>query len=220
MAIARDAISQGASNGQSTLTFSHTCSGSDRILFVSLGQGASNSASGVTYNSTAMTRVNTQNVSGTTFMNMSIWYLVAPSTGANNIVVTNGGTGFNWALASSYTGVDQSSPINPSGGNTGVATASSLAVSITTGADNEWIYGIAMSGSSDSAFTAGTNTSLLAMNVNGWDGHFDTNSAQTPAGSKTVNINRASSGLFGMNIVAFAPVGSAPTINSNFFNLF
>lgn len=167
MAIAFDntTLSARSSAGASSFTFSHTTSGSDRFLIVSVT--TFNFSSGtpsptVTYNGTSMTPI-AQNVVA---FNVNNWrhhsyYLVNPDTGANNVVVTaTSGTGLFECNANSYTGVDQTSPILDSG------TASSLSggtmqVSLTTADDGWWF----ISGANvDANWTAGANTSQIRQN--------------------------------------------------------
>src|SRR5438067_591060 len=114
MAIGFDASSGGFVNTSGPLTISHTCGGSNRILLVGVEISVGGeTVTGVTYNSVAMTQINLQDLNGSTFRNTYLFYLIAPATGANNIVVSaSGGTGNIYAAAASYTGVDQSSPLD------------------------------------------------------------------------------------------------------------
>lgn len=103
MAIALNSTSSGFSSG-STLTFAHTVSGANRILVVGTREPA---VSGVTYNGVALTKAISS--SGGSGVDSAIWYLIAPATGTNNIVVS--ATANMVCYASSWTGVDQVSPI-------------------------------------------------------------------------------------------------------------
>lgn len=114
MAIAVDATSSGQiTSAGTTLTISHTCTGSDLVLVVSVITSAGSDPSSVTYNSVAMTKA----VGDTT--TTSIWYLANPATGANNVVVTHGSSVKMGAGCISFTGANTSAPI----GVTGTATA-------------------------------------------------------------------------------------------------
>jgi uncharacterized repeat protein (TIGR01451 family) len=114
-------------------TFSHTTSGSDRILIVgvSIFRNSSQSVSSVTYAGTGLTYVGSSTYANE--VRTEIWRLMAPATGANNIVVTLSSSAAFVAGASSFTGVHQTTPLgsffsatndsgNPSVNVTGVNT--------------------------------------------------------------------------------------------------
>lgn len=204
MAIAFDASSQGQNGGASaTLTFSHTCSGSNRILFVNTGCHTSVATiTGVTYNGVAMTSVIAPITSPDNFY-MRLWYLLAPATGANNIVVTASATDGIAAQAASYTGAAQTT-LDATASTTQNSTGS-FTQSLTTVADNCWIVWGNYRGSS---MTAGANTVVRQQDgVQYGNAICDTNSAQTPAGSKSMNCTAASGNWYGI-IASFAPVSS------------
>lgn len=139
MAVAFDATASTSGLLAQTFTFSHTCTGSDRLLVVCIAwtdtsiSGATPSS--VTYNGVALTFLTTN--SAGIGVN-EIWYLIAPSTGANNVVVTftnivpSEGPSSNAVCGSmSFTGVDQTTPL----GTPGTANANSTAPSVSvTGA--------------------------------------------------------------------------------------
>lgn len=132
MAIVLDDTSSSFNNYTDTLSWSHTCAGSDRILIVApvlLGDAPpTHDIVSITYNGVALTKVDDQDSTG---VHVEMWYLVAPATGAHNIVITHDGTfTTSWCLgiAKSFTGVDQTSPIVTSGkaSDTGNAVTVSL----------------------------------------------------------------------------------------------
>lgn len=93
-------------------TWSHTCSGSDRVLFVGVSAllGANNVS--VTYNGTAMTKVwFIADADGV--MQSTGFVLASPATGAHNIVATFGAAPTGAGLgAVSFTGCDTTTPTN------------------------------------------------------------------------------------------------------------
>jgi hypothetical protein len=107
MAVAFDACSQGLTSGGS-VTFSHTCTGSDRVLYVFIGiDGVSNFNPTVTYNSVSLTQL----TEVTTNRYCVVLRLVNPSSGTNDVVVSTLPGGVNQAVfAISFTGVDQVTP--------------------------------------------------------------------------------------------------------------
>lgn len=126
--------SVGSTSAETSVTLSHTTPvGNNRLLIVTVvgnRVGDGEAPSGVTYNAVAMTNVAAASVVNGD-MDISIWYLVAPAEGSNDIVVTwpnihnqhaIGGTSFN--------GVDQSTPIE--NGNTATGSSTSPSVAVTT----------------------------------------------------------------------------------------
>ena len=123
MAVAFDAVGPSAAGASSTnsttLSWSHTCTGSNRLVFAGCALGKSGGdvtswSMSATYGGTAMTSVGTQLAGSSSLTGrMAAWYLVAPASGANTIVVTAaGGTPATLAAGSvSFTGVDQSIPV-------------------------------------------------------------------------------------------------------------
>lgn len=125
MAIAYDAVSNlSGQSGSASNSYSHTCSGSDRILivFTTLAPGAGSvSPTSITYNGVALTELGYVDGSSS---RIGLWYLLNPATGANNITVTYASATAWYSWASSYTGVG--------GINNPNSTASGSATSVST----------------------------------------------------------------------------------------
>lgn len=104
--LAFDAVTEDLQDGAS-ITFSHTCTGSDRILYVCCGQNANTeTVTSITYGGVAMTKI----IEGTTSAYAVIYGLVAPATGANDVVITWSdapGSGKQAHFAISFTGAHQ-----------------------------------------------------------------------------------------------------------------
>jgi uncharacterized repeat protein (TIGR01451 family) len=113
-------VGQHVAAGTTTVTLAHTtAAGSNRVLVVGISMNIANNTgatvSGVTYNGVALTQAGAHNDGGLT-RRVEIWYLVAPSTGLNNVIVTvnlPGGTGVLGVVvgAATFTGADQTIPI-------------------------------------------------------------------------------------------------------------
>lgn len=89
MALVFDAVSNAGrttDGSYASRTWSHTCTGSDRVLVVGIVITDGATVSSVTYNGVNLTRVNGITQAG--YMTVEMWKLTAPSTGANNIVAT------------------------------------------------------------------------------------------------------------------------------------
>lgn len=124
-----------SSGGTTTVGYNST-TGSDRLLIVNVAfwnnGGAAAGCSGITYGGVAMTLVtNSRQLStGNKFLTEQ-WYLVAPATGTNNVVATVGGQCDKLGLAVlSFTGADQTNPIDVNGKTSG--TSGTVTQSITT----------------------------------------------------------------------------------------
>jgi hypothetical protein len=113
MAVAFDARSEGerATSGTS-LTVSHVCSGSNRVLYAAIVSGSGSeldlSTVTATYDSVSMAVFFTD--ASVASRPTRVFRLVAPNTGTHDIVFSWSGNNFLRAVAASYTGVDQSTP--------------------------------------------------------------------------------------------------------------
>lgn len=81
--LAVDANSAGTGTG-ATVTVSHTVGGTNRLLLVGVAINGSETISGVTFNGVALSLL----IDASDVQAFQVWYLIAPATGAHNIVVT------------------------------------------------------------------------------------------------------------------------------------
>ena len=187
-----------------SLTFSHTNTGSNLALVVGVAvNSATDVLTGVTYNGVAMTRINATQYSTTAWE--YLYAMVAPTTGANNVVVSLSVANPVWAHAVSYTGVSQTGLPDAQTTNN-ATTGTSITTSITTVANNAWIVTYARNFAA--SVTAGTNFVLRSTAFPIAIG--DTNAAITPAGATSVTANDGSSGAWTINILSLAP---APAVS-------
>ena len=190
MALAFDAsVDGGTTSTASTLSWTHTCTGSDRILIVTDNEEADPvTITGVTYNSVAMTLIATS--AGVASAGISqLWYLINPASGANTVTVTRTATANRLVGgSSSYTGAKQSG--QPDANTTeAVSSVTSNAVTVTTIADNCWT--VAGLDTSAGGVTAGAGTTLRQAVTDG-SAILDSNAAITPAGSTSLSYNMTS----------------------------
>lgn len=131
MAITFDAATGNKVTSATSNTWSHTVASgkSNQILVVSVDAGAS--ITGVTYGGQSLTSLGSVTYNGAT-ETLSMWYLLAPPTGANNIIATASGTTFIIGTSASYYGVAQSSIFGTLATNSGTGTASSNTVTTTS----------------------------------------------------------------------------------------
>lgn len=215
MAIAFDSSSKTTGSSVTSLSVSHTCSGSNRILIVFTGLFVGGApppqCTGVTYNSVPMTRfsfVNTQNNN-----ELSGWYLINPATGTNTIQASyNMSANGAFLFGVSYTGAKQSSQPDQSSGANG--TGSSWSSSLTTVDNNCWVVGASVCGTgpinTPSGTTSRENDTLVFTSR-----MVDTNGPITPAGSVSWSWTQGATDSWGSLMFSIAPVGtSAPRLLS------
>lgn len=207
MTIAYSATSGGSGSGTS-VTYSHTCSGSDRILFVSAfaPYPASGSTTGVTYGGVSMTKVDSNKPQAN--WDYSLWYLVNPASGANNVVCTSSNTvsgSFYMSMAVSYTGASQTG--QPDGSAKANGSGTTLNQSVTTTADNSWVIGAGMSG----AGSPTASTGVTSRNSQTFCRIGDSNAPKTPAGSYSMTYTTGSSDNWGLLMASFSPAGGTST---------
>lgn len=210
MAIAFDASTNPTYVNAATHTFSHTCTGSDGILWVLCWRRSGTAVSGVTYNGVSMTSLGTEILAGTGSGNqyLTMWYLGAPATGANNVVVTSSsGATEHIDGAVSYTGASATGIPDATNSLTATTQANTTAT-VTSSADNCWAL-MFMRVDAATSVTAGASTTRRAYTVN-FTASFDTNTAKTPAGTITVNTTHSSASV-GWWMASFKPVGAAST---------
>lgn len=200
MAIAYDASSKSSASATS-VTFAHTCTGSDRLLMVNAYWAGSATVSSITYNGVAMTNVVSPLDTGGGERH-GMFYLVAPATGANNVVLTLSGSTDIEVSAVSYTGVHQSSPIDATRTETGLETGTSYSEAITSVVDNCWaVWSTREYGGG--VVSAGANTALRQQSLVYYGLLLaDSNASITPAGSRTMELTKGVSGNWFSDILA------------------
>lgn len=88
-------------------SFSHTVSGSDRVLIVYVYQNnTKNNPSSVTYNGKSLTMIQSVAPIKSDNLNNSIWYLIAPDTGSNTVAVSFGASTYARVVATSFNGAN------------------------------------------------------------------------------------------------------------------
>ena len=201
MAIAFDAAAQGSST-VTTVTFAQTCTGSNLVLFVEAYSTTGDDVTGITYNSVAMTQLAKISKNGSA-EKLYLYYLIAPATGSNNVVVTRSGTGgFLHGAAASFTGALQSGIPDSTNQAAQTVAATSQIIATTTVLDNCWLVGAwvcdngGISGQSGTVVRAGDTTfDVLASGE----------AAVTPAGSASLAVNCNNTKSAGI-VASFAPV--------------
>ncbi len=202
MAIALDTTTIGTGTSGTSSSFSHTCTGTNLILFVQVGsQGSTQTVSGVTYNGVSMTQINSTFHSGV--RTTTLFYLLNPATGSNTVTISMTGNVFQLGIAASYTGVKQSGQPDANSIK-GPTTTTSYSDSVTTVADNCWTI---MGGVDENASTLSNGTGTVVRQqdtVNGYGFLCDSNTLIHPAGSTSLTVTSASQTFLSV-MASFAP---------------
>lgn len=194
MAIAYDTLTASTVSSASSKTVSHTCSGSDRLLFV-FGYVEGGKTMTATYAGNAMTELAYRDMNYSPNHRLYLFYQTNPASGANDIVTTNSGSAYTWCAGMSYTGAAQSSPIDVSGStNSSASTTVNIPLTLTT--SDGWIIccswhdnGGSLAGELDTATTRGT--------LNGAAIFVDSNGTKA-SGSRTARTTAATGGTVGI----------------------
>ncbi len=191
-------------NPATSLTFSHTCSGVNRLLIVGIDTTTVDDITSVTYAGVAMTLAcKVQGGAANNDVWNYLYYLVAPATGANNIVISKSSSTIIVAASVSYTGVKQTG--QPDATQTKFAgVAGSETITITTVADNSWVV---IWGRTQNSITAGTNvTARVGTGTTILLG--DSNGVVHPAGSFGQTLTDAGATSWGLLQMSFSPATS------------
>ena len=200
-----------------SLSWSHTTSWSDRLLIVSTYFEWTSTTIGVTYSGVAMSLISS-------IGNHYLYSLVAPATGANNVVITIGASRSLCGSSISFTWANQSSPVDTFWTNSGtipVSSTQNTGLTLTTASANTirvdsiaWqngYYGTAWSGQTIRQFNSTTN-----------DNVYDSTLAVAWIGSSTVNwsvtTGPGSSCTWNTVWAALKEVTATPSTNSNFLS--
>lgn len=208
MAVAFQNKTSNSTSGASSLTVSHTASGSNLIAVVAISAdyGASGYTTSVTYNGVSMTQaIEVQ----PTFDagDSSIWYLVNPATGTQSVVANFASSTRNTQMVVyTFTGASQSSPIDNSGVN-GNSASTSIAKSITTNVDGCMVVDALSTNQGASTPTANGDNSNATTAL----GHGSSYATKATAGSVNMSWS-TNSGTNGIAVVSIAPSSSSTSL--------
>lgn len=200
----------------SSYTWSHTTGTlTDGIIFITVSSRDTSATdiavSGVTYNSVALTKAR-EDISETapssgTWIATSVWYLAAPTAGANTVEVTFTGTvNRSVAGAATFSGAAQSNVVDSTATDfigSGVTTV--LDATVTTVANNCFIINAFYSGA-NGGVTPDGNMTTIHNGINGADTQAASYSGpRTPAGNFTETWTITVNDFMIMTMVAFKP---------------
>lgn len=186
MAVAFDVASNAGGDGVSSVTWSHTCTGTGTDGFIRIAAGWQDNVaiSSMTYNGTAGTVIGQANNS--TLKHSAMRYVLVPTTGAHNCVVTFASAVSNIVCgASSFTGVNQTTPVD--GLQTGTGSGTGPSVTVTTSATGDMVIDACYNNASSAGWTAG------ASQTEEWDRNdsagFAHGGGSREAGAASVTMN-------------------------------
>ena len=187
-----DAVTGVVGDNVSSLSFSHTCSGGYRVLYVAVAvQNINTDVTALTYAGTGLTLVGRiEGGLGTFDGAVEIWRLIAPETGANTVAVTLDASDGATAMAISWTGVHQTTPNGSFTSNTGNSTAITVDISSAT---DEIVFDYARQvneGGVSPTFTVGAGQT---ERVNHSENNYARSGGSTEAGAGTVTMSWSSS---------------------------
>lgn len=212
MAIGFNAVTSTTGNVASSLTFSHTPAGTNRLIVVgtyaSDATDANRPVTGITFNGVALTKANETDDAPNNFT-AGLWYLVAPAASAQNVVVTYTGSCSDIAaFAISLTGVNQTNPLDAAtGGLTAAANSASKSITVVTA--NSWVvdcvllFGIDLGLSADAGQTERLNGSGVFDRLASTKGPVSTGSVSMGWSGASSSPNWAHS------LASFAPVATS-----------
>lgn len=206
MAIAYDNVTANEQLSGSSLTFAHTTSGSDTLLFAGTTDGGAVGVSSITYNSVSASLVG--NVQIPSDRSIFLYSLIAPANGSNNIVFTLNSSTTNWGgTVITYTGCDQTTNPEASGTDTASGVTSDT-TSLTTLTDDAWLT--AQCGYTHGTWSASSGTTQRA-NPAGSSGYVDSGGSVGTAGSYSLGqqTTRPGGTNFAMVIAAIKPAAAA-----------
>lgn len=218
--ISFDAVTCPGNFTTSPATFSHTTTGTNRILFVLVeGDFDGDFVTGVTYGGVSMTlAIKSFFQSGRWYY---VFYLVNPASGANTVSITNPtspGNGYG-ACAISYTGASQTGQPDNSVYVQQTGNTTTFAPTITTSANNSWVVSI-LNQNFGAPITTGAGATQRGVINSATDFITDSNGAVTPAGVYTMNYSTGSSRPWSSLLVSFAPTAATMTGTFNFWQFF
>lgn len=205
-----DAATYGSFTTGTSLTFAHTTTGTNRVLFVEVQADFNDVVTTVTYNAIGMSLIAKLSQATGTVRWTYIYKLINPTVGANNVVISTSGIVFIQGFATSYNGADQTTQPDSSA-TASAAAGTTKAMTTTVVASGCWLLLFAQvgSGATQGPVTAGTGirrlndtsfTSAAVIDSNGTVG----------TGSWGLTANWSATGTNQQIIISITPAGSTP----------
>lgn len=213
MAITFGAKSEGQTSSETgSLTFSATVSaGSNRLLVVSIEARHDAIISGITFDDVPLTKA--INISGPSFMQAEVWYLIGPNVTTANVVASYTASGtFQYlaGCAQSFFGVAQSSLVDDTDTNSSAAATAISLSGLTTVTDGCLIVDAVAWNGGATTMTAETNRTNTGMDQATWVVGSSRLVTKSPAGAVTMEWTNSGSVQVALAAAAFKPASEAP----------
>ena len=228
-AIAFDATANTAGNecplgNEDSVSWSHTASGSERLVVVGISledaTDADRTVTSMTYGAQSMTLAKEQK-DDTNNITSSLWYLMNPNTGAQTITANFLNMSNCFGASISFTGAHQTSALDATNGTT-QADSTSVSTAVTTVADNSMVVDVmTMNEGSNITLTAGAGQTERDNQTTTATAHGVSHEGpQTPAGSVTMSWSCSGLGCGGnedwtIAAASFAPAATTATTESS-----
>ena len=199
--------------GSSPQTFSHTTAGSNRLIAVSLHWSVNPNTITSTYNGVSTTAQGNVSCASAT-RHTAVGTLVAPATGANNVVVTYGSATDEIAHATTFTGVDQTTPVEANGTiGTPTNTTYPKTITITTLTDQAMVVAFGTDRENGITGADGTATDIVWWRYDTYGTPYVITGGiikeiVATAGSKTLGWTGSGNNSMAIVAIVLKPVGS------------
>ncbi len=205
-ALAIDSASSAGCGSCTSLSWSHTVSGTNRLLVVGpSGYDTADSVTGATYNSVSMTVVPSSSTSNGNHT-ISQYGLIAPSTGANTVLVSATGPMTDLgAGAVSYTDAHQTTPFGTAVTATGTSTTPT--VNVSSAADEIVVDALNILHNGTLTVGAGQTQRWQAIGGSGFIKY--AGSTETGSATTTMSWANSTSQAWAISAVPVKPVGAA-----------
>lgn len=211
--IATDSFTEGGIvNPGTSLTFNHTVTGSNPIIFATDWTNASSTIT-ATYNGASMQRANDPpSFAGGQYL--TIFFKTAPDTGTHPVVISRTSSGLITGLAASYTGASATGQPNVTNTNITNSSSGDFTTSVTTTLDNCWT--ILTARNNTTGVEIASTGSTKRGGGDGWYQLFDSGGPKTPAGVQSMSTSRTyNPTIVSHNMVTFCPAVAGPTNTTN-----
>jgi len=206
-------------NNVASINWSHTISGTNRILIVgvSIRSSAAQTVTGITYGTQTFPGSPTNPVvSVTNAGNVRVeqWYLLNPAIGTANVTVTLSANARIVGSSVSLTGINQVTPIDATSNPlTGTGDSTTPNVTVTTNSNGDWVIDTLahrLSAAGAPTRTAGANqtsrwSNTVANAANGVGGSGSTAGPQIPAGAVPMSWTLSNAQQWAQSAVALKP---------------
>lgn len=195
-----------AAAASSSISWSHTCSGTDRVLYVGIACSNNGATLSATYNSVSMTSLGKRSSNDQSQGFAQLFRLIAPATGSNTVLVSlASGTADLEGGSISFTGVDQTTPDGTP--VTGISATSSVSVDVPTDSSQSMVVDVTSCGSTISS-SGQTNRWLNNQNGSSGAGNGAGSTAVGTGSNVAMSYSRGASEWWAIVAVEVKPVAA------------